>query len=136
MPVRIQRHAHGPRLYVAGHRLHECHAGLAVLAVALAGHALDAWEPSIAFWIVVGVACWLVAKDWRDLVPALRDTGRWDVGLHRRAAPLRAVRYADGLPSIAGWIALAVGAVNLASALTQNIAWRHHLLLQALPLRA
>jgi lysyl-tRNA synthetase class 2 len=37
---------------------------------------------------------------------------------------------------LAGAIAFAIGVVNLASALTPNIAWRGHLLLQVLPVRA
>ena len=40
------------------------------------------------------------------------------------------------LPSFVGAIAFAIGLVNLASALTPNIAWRGHLLLQVLPVRA
>jgi len=40
------------------------------------------------------------------------------------------------LPSLAGAIAFAIGLVNLASALTPNITWRGHLLLQVLPVRA
>jgi lysyl-tRNA synthetase class 2 len=40
------------------------------------------------------------------------------------------------LPSFAGAIAFAIGLVNLASALTPNVAWRGHLLLQVMPVRA
>jgi lysyl-tRNA synthetase class 2 len=40
------------------------------------------------------------------------------------------------LPWLAGAVAFAIGLVNLASALTPNIAWRGHLLLHVLPLRA
>jgi hypothetical protein len=46
------------------------------------------------------------------------------------------VRYGDGLPNLAAFVALAVGVVNLASALTPNIAWRHHLLLHVTPVQA
>ena len=52
------------------------------------------------------------------------------------AAPLRAIRRGEGLPSLAAAIAFAVGLVNLASALTPTIAWRHHLLLQLEPMEA
>src|ERR1051326_5810704 len=40
------------------------------------------------------------------------------------------------LPSLAGAVAFGIGAVNLISALTPNISWRGHLLLQVLPVRA
>jgi lysyl-tRNA synthetase class 2 len=40
------------------------------------------------------------------------------------------------LPAFAGAVAFAIGVVNLVSALTPNIAWRGHLLLQVLPVRA
>jgi lysyl-tRNA synthetase class 2 len=74
-----------------------------------------------------------VLKDWRDIVPSLRDTAAWRIGLHRRTAPLRSIRRAEDLPTLAAAVAFAVGLVNLASALTPNIAWRHHLLLQLEP---
>jgi lysyl-tRNA synthetase class 2 len=77
----------------------------------------------------------MLVKDWRDLVPSLRDTGAWRIGIHGRFVPLRALRYADGLPALAGAVAFAIGVVNLVSALTPNIAWRHHLLLQLEPVR-
>ena len=63
---------------------------------------------------VLAVACWMIAKDWRDIVPSrLRDTGTWHLGIHGRFAPLRALRYADGLPTLAGAITFAIGVVNL-----------------------
>jgi lysyl-tRNA synthetase, class II len=40
------------------------------------------------------------------------------------------------LPALAGAVAFAIGVVNLVSALTPNIAWRGHLLLQVMPVRA
>ncbi len=40
------------------------------------------------------------------------------------------------MPALAGWVALAIGVVNLVSALTPNVGWRGHLLLAALPVRA
>ena len=86
--------------------------------------------------LVGAVGVWMVAKDWRDLVPSLRDTGAWRLGVHGRFAPLRALRYADGLPMIAGAVAFAIGIVNLVSALTPDITWRHHALLQMEPVRA
>src|SRR5438093_10044868 len=40
------------------------------------------------------------------------------------------------LPALAGAVAFAIGVVNLVSALTPNVAWRGHLLLQVMPVRA
>jgi lysyl-tRNA synthetase class 2 len=53
-------------------------------------------------------------------------------------APLdpRRPRLADALPGLTAAAALATGVVNLVSALTPNVAWRGHLLLHALPVRA
>lgn len=87
--------------------------------------------------VALVLAGWMILKDWRDIVPSrLRDTGSWRLGIHSRFAPLRALRYADGLPTLAGAVTFAVGIVNLLSALTPNIAWRHHALLQFEPVRA
>jgi lysyl-tRNA synthetase, class II len=40
------------------------------------------------------------------------------------------------LPALAGAVAFAIGIVNLVSTLTPNVAWRGHLLLQVIPVRA
>ncbi len=134
--IRLERHAQGPRVFVLGLRVHEWHLGLAALLVALAGAAAGLWPDAPGFWVAVGAGGALVVKDWRDLVPSLRDTGSWRLGPHRRFAPLRAMRYADGLPTLAGWIAFVIGLVNFVSALTPNVAWRGHLLLHVMPVRA
>ena len=55
----------------------------------------DRFDPSIASGLAVFAGFWLVAKDWRDLVPSQRDTTEWRLGLHGRSAPLRATRRAD-----------------------------------------
>ncbi|HET8607966.1 MAG TPA: phosphatidylglycerol lysyltransferase domain-containing protein [Gaiellaceae bacterium] len=135
-PIRLERHRQGPRVYLFGRRTHECHLGLAVFAAALLGRAAGLWPSGAGFWIAVGAGGALTLKDWRDLVPSLRDTGTWRLGPHRRFAPLRAIRYADGLPNLAGWLAFAIGVANFVSALTPNIAWRGHLLLRVMPVRA
>jgi lysyl-tRNA synthetase, class II len=135
MIVKVERNPKGPRLFVFGQRIHECHLGLALLAVVLIGWLAAVWSLSVWSGVALLVAGWMVAKDWRDLVPSLRDTGAWRLGVHRPFAPLRALRYADGLPMLAGSVAFAVGVVNLVSALTPNIAWRHHVLLQLEPVR-
>ena len=134
--LRLQRHPHGPRVYALGLRIHEWHLGVAVLAVVLVGRAAGLWQMTLVPMIAVAGGAWLVLKDWRDLVPSLRDTSAWRLGLHRRAAPLRALRRGEGLPGLAAAIAFAVGLVNLVSALTPNIAWRHHVLLQLEPVEA
>jgi len=136
MIVRIERHSHGPRLYVLGTRVHECHLGILLLAGDLAGLLARLWTLSLWSGLVALAGGWMLLKDWRDLVPSLRDTGSWRLGVHRRFAPLRALRYADGLPTLAGAVAFAVGAISLVSAATPNIAWRHHVLLTLEPVRA
>src|SRR4029078_9692903 len=69
----------------------------------------------------------------RVLSPAQRDSAAWRLGLHLRSHPLRAVRRADPLPKVAAVTAGLAGLVNLASAVTPNIAWRNHLLLSVGP---
>ncbi len=128
--VRLERHPSGPRLRVLGCRIHEYHLGLALAAAAAIVGALGHDRLAIGF---AATAAWLVAKDWRDLFPRLRDTACWRLGIHRVPAPLRERRRFERLPALAAATALAVGAVNLASALTPNVAWRGHLLLQVEP---
>jgi lysyl-tRNA synthetase class 2 len=128
--VRLERHPSGPRLHLVGRRIHEYHLGLALAAAAAICGALDHDQVAIG---LAGIAAWLVAKDWRDLVPHLRDTACWRLGIHRVPTPLRERRRFQRLPTLAAATALAVGAVNLASALTPNVAWRGHLLLQVEP---
>jgi len=128
--VRLERHPSGPRVYVFGHRIHDFHLGFAFGVAAAVVGALE----HDRFGIGLAVAgAWLVIKDWRDLFPALRDTACWRLGIHRIPAPLRERRRFERLPQLAAATALAVGAVNLASALTPNVAWRGHLLLQVEP---
>jgi lysyl-tRNA synthetase class 2 len=134
--IRLHRHRHGPRVYVLGRRIHEWHLGLGLIALVFVGRAAGLWHLSLLPMLVAAVGGYLVLKDWRDLVPSKRDTSAWRLGLHRRAAPLRAIRRAEGLPGLAGAFAFAVGLVNLLSALTPNIAWRHHLLLKLEPVEA
>jgi lysyl-tRNA synthetase, class II len=131
--IRLHRHRHGPRVYVLGRRVHEWQLGAAVLALVVGGDLAGSWHFSGVPVMAVALGGWLVLKDWRDLVPSKRDTSAWQLGFHRRAAPLRVARRADGLPALAAAVAFAVGLVNLLSALTPNIAWRHHLLLQLEP---
>ena len=134
--LRIDNHRLGPRVYVLGTRVHEWHLGAAVLLALAVGAAFDKVDlgPAPAAAVLFGL--WLVAKDWRDLVPSQRDTASWRLGLHGRAAPLRAVRRGDPLPKLAAVATALAGLVNLASAVTPNIGWRDHLLLQFAPFQA
>src|SRR5205823_13411225 len=132
--LRIERHRLGPRVYVLGARVHEWQLGAALLLAlmcAALGHRVD--RDGLSAVILLTAGLWLVAKDWRDLLPSQRDTAAWCVGLHARSAPLRNVRRAAALPKLAAFVAVAAGLVNLASAASPNIAWRNHLLLHVEP---
>jgi len=84
--LHVRRHPLGPRVYVAGFRVHECWAGLvAVAAIVLAAMA-DRPGPHPLDAAVGVVAVWMMAKDWPDFFPSRRDTYSWRVGLHRRDA--------------------------------------------------
>ena len=120
--VRLERHLSGPRVHVLGRRIHEYHLGLALAMAATTIGALGKDRAALFLFLAAG---WLVLKDWRDLFPALRDTACWRLWIHRLPAPLRERRRFERLPQLAAAAALAVGAVNLASALTPNVAWRH-----------
>ena len=128
--VRVERHELGPRGYIAGMRLHEWHLGVALLVGLGIGAAAGLVRDALPVVLVVAAATWLIAKDWGDILPRHRDTRAWRLGLHRRPLPLRAFRRADPLPVIVAAAAALIGVVNLLSALTPNISWRGHLLLQ------
>lgn len=128
--VRIERHPLGPRIYLAGLRLHEWHLGLAILAGLAIGAAAGLVRDALPVVLAVAAATWLIGKDWRDIFPRHRDTGAWRLGVHRRPHPLRTFRRADPLPVLVAAAAVLIGVVNLLSALTPNVSWRGHLLLQ------
>ncbi|HET7745052.1 MAG TPA: phosphatidylglycerol lysyltransferase domain-containing protein [Gaiellaceae bacterium] len=134
--IRLERHSRGPRLYLFGRRVHEWHLGLVVIGVVVAGWLGGIWSISVWTGVALAVGAWMVVKDWRDVFPHLRDTAVWRFGLHRPFVPLRVLRYGDDLPSLVALVAFVVGVVNLASALTPNIGWRHHTLLQLEPVEA
>ena len=134
--LRIDRHRLGPRVYVLGTRVHEWHLGVALLLGLAVGGLFDRVDDNFATAVAIAAGLWLVAKDWRDLFPAQRDSAAWRLGLHVRAHPLRAVHRADPLPQVAALTAGLAGLVNLASAATPNLAWRNHLLLQVEPFEA
>lgn len=130
-PLMIERHALGPRLHLLGRRVHEWHAGLALVlicaATAIAG--IDRG----ALLALAAVGLYLMAKDWRDLFPGIRDTGAWSVGLHRPPRPLRTAWRAGWMPALTGWLVAAVGVVNIVSALTPSLPDRSRLLTSAVP---
>ena len=128
--LRLERHPFGPRVYVLRRRIHEYHLGLAVLLALAVGSFFGVVDFGLATALAVVVGVWLVAKDWRDLVPSKRDSASWQMGLHRRVAPLRVLRRTDSLPALAALAALVAGIVNLVSAATPNSGWRHRFLLR------
>jgi lysyl-tRNA synthetase, class II len=134
--VRVDRHPLGARLYLLGERIHEWHLGAAILLVLGIGAAADQVEPKLPTILGALAGIWLVGKDWNDLVPSRCDSAAWSLGLHRRPYPLRKLRRADPLPTLAAAGAAAVAAVNLASALTPNVDWRGHALLKLEPIAA
>jgi hypothetical protein len=82
--LRLERHRLGPRVYVLGLRVHEFALGLAVLGVLFTGAIAELWGLTHGRELATGaVGSWLVAKDWRDLFPSKRNTGRWSLLLHR-----------------------------------------------------
>jgi lysyl-tRNA synthetase class 2 len=135
-PVRIERHPLGARLHVGGFRVHEWHLGMAILVGLAAGVVFGRVDDGVTATLAACAGVWLVAKDWHDLVPSRRDTAAWKLGFHRRPNPLRTFRRADPLPTLAALGAIAVAVVNLVSALTPNVAWRGHALMQIEPLSA
>src|SRR2546430_1034189 len=131
--LRIERHSLGPRVYVLGARIHEWHLGAGLLLGLALGGLIHRVGDGFGAGVAALAGVWLVLKDWHDLLPAHRDTTAWRLGLHVRFHPLRAVRRADPLPKLAALAAGLAGLVNLASAVTPNIAWRNHLLLHVEP---
>jgi len=79
----MERHRLGPRVYVLGLRIHEFTLGFVVLAVLLAGGIAGFWELTHGTEAATLFGSWLVAKDWRDLFPSKRNTGRWSLLPHR-----------------------------------------------------
>jgi lysyl-tRNA synthetase class 2 len=88
-------------------------------------------------WVILGLAAatgaWLLVKDWQDLIPSRRDASAWRAGIHRRPRPLREARRADWLPGWLGRLAVVVGLVNVASALTPDLGARARLMRHAIP---
>src|SRR5436309_13276620 len=125
--LRLERHPFGPRVYVLRRRIHEYHLGLAVLTALAVGSFFDIVDLGLATGLAALVGFWLVAKDWRDLVPSKRDSASWQMGLHRRAAPLRGLRRTDSPPALAALAAPPAGTVDPVSAAAPHPGSRHRL---------
>src|SRR5262249_50180784 len=124
-----------PRVRVLGRRVHEWQLGVGVAGLACALRLTNVVDdPGAA--LLGFAACWLVVKDWHDLIPSRRDTAAWRPLLHKGAAALRAARRGGQLPGLAAAAAAITGIVNVCSALTPNVSWRGHLLLQVEPVTA
>ena len=134
--LRVERHRLGPRVYVLGARIHEWQLGAAILLALAVTAALGRADDGLPSAVIAFAGAWLVAKDWRDLVPSRRDTACWRLGLHTRPTPLRVLHRADPLPKLAALAAALAALVDLASAATPNISWRHQALLQLEPFEA
>src|SRR5438093_11922105 len=133
--IRLERHELGPRVRVLGRRVHEWQLGLGVLALGAVLHLAGIVDDAGA-GLFAAAACWLVFKDWHDLFPSRRDTAAWRPLLHKRVAALREARRGEQLPGLAAAAAATTGIVNVCSALTPNVSWRGHLLLQVEPVTA
>lgn len=131
--MRVERHDFGPRLWIFGRRVHECHAGVALVVAGLVGVAAARALPDGIVGAVVAVGAWMVVKDWRDFFPSSRDTAAWSAGVHRRPAPLRGRGRLDILPPLAGAAAATAGLLNVVSALTPDFSDRAHFLLRVFP---
>ncbi len=122
LPSQLEHNPLGPRCFLFGVRAHEWHVGLvalaAAVAIALAGAAAVAVVP------VALAGTWLLLKDWHDIGPSKRDTAAWQLGIHRVPAKLRRARRGASLPAVSGWLAGAVGALNVISALTPELPGR------------
>ncbi len=134
--IRVEQHPYGPRVYVLGRRVHEVALGVAVLGLLGLLFGLGVAHPDDETLATAAVAAWLVVKDWRDLFPRWRDAQvHRRFGLHLRCEAQR-LRVGLGVPQVAAAATLVVAAVNAASALTPNVAWRGHLLLRLEPVSA
>ena len=131
--VRLERHRLGPRLYLLGVRVHECYVGIALLAAAGALEIADSAPRFHVRGALAWLGAWMLAKDWRDLFPHLRDTAGWSAGLHRPRFALRTARRAEWLPGALAAVVGAVAVVNIVSALTPSLSGRVDVIRRAVP---
>ena len=134
---RLERHRLGPRVYLFGRRVHEWHLGVVLGSAYLLGvgfHVMAA--TSTRALLFCAAACWLVIKDWRDLVPRLRDTASWQLGLHRRHFHLRPRGRGDSVPGLAALTLILIGVANLIWALSPQGSWLKDVLPPIEPFRS
>jgi lysyl-tRNA synthetase class 2 len=125
--IRLERHEKGPRLFVAGRRLHECHAGVAVLGLAIVLHLLHFGDRQVPTGVVAMIAvlgAYMIIKDARDFVPRWRDTASWSVGIHRREFALRPPRPASWAPIVIGVLVMLAGFANIIAAIRPELQTR------------
>jgi len=122
--IRIERHEKGPRLYFAGRRLHECHAGLVLLALALVVRLVHFGDERAPTGVVAGIAllgAYMMIKDARDFVPRWRDTASWSMGIHRREFALRPTPRASWAPAVIGALVMLAGVANIVAAIRPEL---------------
>ena len=118
-PMRVERHALGPRVYVAGRRVHEWHAGAGLGVLAAIAVLLGLGMVPVA--ALGALAVWLIGKDWRDVHPATRDTAAWSLGMHRVPGMSPQRPMLDRVPPLAAATTALVGLVNVGSAMTNEL---------------
>jgi len=131
--LRVERHDLGPRLYVLGLRVHECHAGIVLAGAAMLALFAEWPLPRLPMLGLLLTGLWMLWKDWRDLFPRLRDSAAWSAAMHRRPMPLRNHRPGHWLAPLAGACTIAIGVINITSALTPNLHARMQVLLALVP---
>ena len=125
--LRVEHHALGPRVYVLGARIHEWHLGCGVLLLLLGLDLAGILTGGLAAYAIGFLGSWLIAKDWRDLTGAQRDTGAWRLGFHRPPSELRPARRGDWVPKLAALVVAATAIASFTSAVAPNMALHGHL---------
>src|SRR6478735_7897699 len=125
--LRVEHHALGPRVYVLGARIHEWHLGCGVLLLLLGLDLGGVLTGGLAAYAIGFLGGWLIAKDWRDLTGAQRDTGAWRLGFHRPPSELRPARRGDWVPKLAALVVATTAIASFTSAVAPNMAFHGHL---------
>ena len=111
-------------MFIAGRRVHECHAGLVLLALALLARLVHFGGERAPTGVVAGIAllgAWMTIKDARDFVPRWRDTASWSMGIHRREFALRSTPRAAWAPAVIGALVVLAGIANIVSAVRPEL---------------
>jgi lysyl-tRNA synthetase class 2 len=112
---------------MAGRRVHECHAGLVLLALAVVMRLVHLDGLRTPTGVVAGIAAlgaWMTIKDARDFVPRWRDTASWSMGFHRREFELRPTRRAGWIPGAIGALVALAGIANIVVAVRPEFSTR------------